>query len=70
MRRLAIWFVLVAVLGLMLGTGQAWAQATSTATTAVGPTAVPTPTPISQLTPLILVESPSRVRSLGRASSP
>ena len=46
MRRLAIWFVLVAVLGLMLGTGQAWAQATSTATTAVGPIAIPTPTPI------------------------
>ncbi len=26
MRRLAIWFGLVAVLGLMLDTGQAWAQ--------------------------------------------
>lgn len=46
MRRLAIWFVLVAVLGLMLGTGQTWAQTTSNATTAVGPIAVPTPTPI------------------------
>ena len=45
MRRLAIWFVLVAVLGLMLGTGQTWAQTTSTATTAVGPIAVPIPTP-------------------------
>ena len=37
MRRLAICFGLVAVLGLTLGTGQAWAQTT----TAVPPTAVP-----------------------------
>ena len=44
MRRLAICFGLVAVLGLTLGTGQAWAQ-TQTTTTAVSPTAYRAPEP-------------------------
>jgi hypothetical protein len=54
MRRLTIWFVLVAVLGLMLGTGQAWAQISldigntglAGVLLAVGPTALPEPGPL------------------------
>jgi hypothetical protein len=64
MRRLAIWFVLVAVLGLMLGTGQAWAQATATATTAVGPTPIPI-IPIDPLPPIGRVPEPGPLIGAG-----
>ena len=46
MRRLAICFGLVAVLGLTLGTGQAWAQTTNSGLATHRTTRVPEPGPL------------------------
>ncbi len=59
MRRLAIWLVLVALLGLMLGTGQAWAQLPISTPPVTGPVPpVPMPPVTGPVPPVPIIQVP------------